>query len=401
MSLDFSLLDEREEPKLKVNFCMEEELRCIPGVGAQLAHTIVMLRMSHGNMDAELLCKLMRKPLSQSSLQKLDFTPNPEYDGFINEYGTWGRAMLDPASDKSQNPKVGGAGLSRTHSSSIPRLMGHLDLTANPSRHVSLQNDLMTIRINKEINNMEESLSSSLKPGMPSRDYSAIKLLDLGRDDLLYKGVDPSEINGSPLHTSDVKPDPFLLASRMSGDQSDSSRTASKMDEKPKPATSKMESKMATTINGNSRVNSPEANASKRSRWRHSHESRKVSVSSQANEEPPVTKKKSKKRKESRRKSRESSLSTDSSSTEESPVRKTKEKGQRRSQRRKHRSCSSADEEPPVSNSRKNKKQSRKSKRNTMCQLILPQRRSCLTGKEKVINIQRSPNTSAIQEKNQ
>ena len=55
MSLDFSLLDEREEPKLKVNFCMEEELRCIPGVGAQLAHTIVMLRMSHGNMDAELL----------------------------------------------------------------------------------------------------------------------------------------------------------------------------------------------------------------------------------------------------------------------------------------------------------------------------------------------------------
>ena len=61
---------EGEESKLKVYFCGVEDLRCIPGVGHQLAETIVMLRMSHGNMDAELLCKLMRRPLSSSSLQR-------------------------------------------------------------------------------------------------------------------------------------------------------------------------------------------------------------------------------------------------------------------------------------------------------------------------------------------
>ena len=342
----------------------------------------------------------MRRPLSQSSLQKLDFTPNPEYDGFINEYGTWGRARLDPASDKSQNPKVGGAGLSGMRSSSIPKLMGHLDLTANPSRHVSLQDDLMTIRINKEINNMEESLSSSLKPGMPSRDYSAIKLLDLGRDDLLYKGVDPSEINGSPLHTSDVKPDPFLLASRMSDDQSDSSRMASKMDEKPKPATSKMESKMATKINDNSRVNSSEADASKRSSRRHSHESRKESVSSQANEEPPVTKK-NLRRVRSRGESRVNLVFLRTVPLLRSLLLERRKKKDNDG----HRGGSTG----PVLRQMKSHllvtaEKIRNShgslKRSTMGQLILPQR-SCLTGKEKVKNIQRSPNTSAIQEKNQ
>ena len=256
---------------------------------------------------------------------------------------------------------AGGADTSAMRSSSISRLMSRSNLTGDPDRYVSIQPDLMSLRINKEINSMEKSLSSS-KSGMPLRDYSAVKEFDLYRADPVCKDVDPSEINGSPFQTSDVKPDPSLLSSGMANDQSDPSKMASKMDVKPKSAISRMESKMAATNEDCSKVTSSEANTSKRNSRRHSqhsHDRRSKSVSSPAIEEPPVTSKKSKKGKKSRRKSRKSSLSKDSSSTEESPVRKTKDR--QRSKRRKHRSCSSADEKPPVSTSWKGKKQSRKS----------------------------------------
>ena len=146
---------EGEESKLKVNFCGLEELRCIPGVGAQLAETIVMLRKSHGNMDAELLCKLMRRPLSPSALQRLECSPNPEYDGFINEYGSFGESYGTPASQISQCHMAGGADTSAMRSSSISRLMSRSNLTGDPERHVSIQPDSMSLRIDKEINNMK------------------------------------------------------------------------------------------------------------------------------------------------------------------------------------------------------------------------------------------------------
>ena len=46
-----------------------------------------MLRLNHGNMDAELLSKLLRRPLSLAILQQLDFTPNPKYED-AEDYGT-------------------------------------------------------------------------------------------------------------------------------------------------------------------------------------------------------------------------------------------------------------------------------------------------------------------------
>ena len=232
---------------------------------------------------------------------------------------------------------AGGADTSTMHSSSISRLMSRSNLTGDPNRHDSLQPDLMSLRIDREINSMEKSLSSS----KPLSDYSVVKEFDLYRGDPVCKDVDPSEINGSPFQTSDVKPGPSLLSSGMAYDQSDPSKMASKMDVKPKSATSGMESKMAATNDDYSKVTSSEAKISKRNsrrhsrHSRHSHERRSKSVSSLAIEEPPVTSKKTKKGKKSRRKSRESSISMDNSSTEESPVRKTKER--QRSKRRKHR----------------------------------------------------------------
>ena len=106
--------DGQTTTQLRVNYCTGEELRCIPGVGAQLADTIVLLRMSHGNMDPELLSKLIRRPITPSTLAKLDFTPNPKYDGYINDYGTWGGALLTTEAHRSDKSKEGWGIYSKT-----------------------------------------------------------------------------------------------------------------------------------------------------------------------------------------------------------------------------------------------------------------------------------------------
>ena len=44
-----------EAPRIRVHFAAPEDLRLIPGVGAQLANTTVMLRKSRDNLNPDLL----------------------------------------------------------------------------------------------------------------------------------------------------------------------------------------------------------------------------------------------------------------------------------------------------------------------------------------------------------
>ena len=100
--------------------------------------------MSHGNMDHELLSKLIRRPITPSTLAKLDFTPNPKYDGYINDNGTWGRALLIPEAHRSDKSKEGGVSTPKQPRS--PSL-GQSKLKAEPTRRISFEPDLMTLRI--------------------------------------------------------------------------------------------------------------------------------------------------------------------------------------------------------------------------------------------------------------
>ena len=64
-------------PKIKVNFAPAEDLRLIPGVGSKLANAIMTLRESLGNLDSATLNVLLRRPLNDTVLYNLDFSPNP------------------------------------------------------------------------------------------------------------------------------------------------------------------------------------------------------------------------------------------------------------------------------------------------------------------------------------
>ena len=70
-------------PRVRVNFASPEELKLIPGVGAKIADTIILLRQSHGNMDVELFVNLLR----------LDFSPNPALQVREDDWGLFPGAM--------------------------------------------------------------------------------------------------------------------------------------------------------------------------------------------------------------------------------------------------------------------------------------------------------------------
>ena len=65
-------------PKVTVIFAPPEDLQLSPGVGARLAKYILFLRESHGNLYAEFIRALMRRPLRPEIRQTLDFTRNSE-----------------------------------------------------------------------------------------------------------------------------------------------------------------------------------------------------------------------------------------------------------------------------------------------------------------------------------
>ena len=71
-------------PKIRVNFAPPEDVRLIPGVGAQLANAILLLRESMGNMDPTTLNMILRRPLGDKILHNLDFSPNPEFPKTLN-----------------------------------------------------------------------------------------------------------------------------------------------------------------------------------------------------------------------------------------------------------------------------------------------------------------------------
>ena len=73
-------------PKIRVNFAPPEDLRLIPGVGAQLANAILLLRESMGNMDPTTLNVILRRPLGHKIhvLHNLDFSPNPAFPKTLN-----------------------------------------------------------------------------------------------------------------------------------------------------------------------------------------------------------------------------------------------------------------------------------------------------------------------------
>ena len=306
--------DGRTSTQLRVNYCTGEELRCIPGVGAQLADTIVLLRMSHGNMDPELLSKLIRRPITPSTLAKLDFTPNPKYDGYINDYGTWGRALLTPEAHRSD--KEGGVSTPKPSRSS--RRRSPSVVKAESARRVSFGPDLMTLRIDREVRDMEKSLTSSWKPWLPpadQRDYSAIRSLDP-----LYTGeLETPEMSDSSSQISDCHDSSSLMTSGMSDQKSDPSRMASKMADNLKSNSSRVEPKLSAA-----QLFSDEKEPSTPC----SRERRRVSEGSPTKGELSVTDSKHRSRSKKRTsKSREASPSSDGSSTqEELSVKKSKGK---------------------------------------------------------------------------
>ena len=76
-------------PKVRVNFASPEELRLIPGVGAKMADTIILLRQSHGNMDPELFVNLLR----------LDFSPNPALQVGEDDWGLFPEGAMGGGQD--------------------------------------------------------------------------------------------------------------------------------------------------------------------------------------------------------------------------------------------------------------------------------------------------------------
>ena len=306
--------DGRTSTQLRVNYCTGEELGCIPGVGAQLADTIVLLRMSHGNMDPELLSKLIRRPVTPSTLAKLDFTPNPKYDGYINDYGTCGRALLTPEAHRSD--KEGGVSTPKPSRSSRRRSPSLVK--AESARRVSFGPDLMTLRIDREVRDMEKSLTSSWKPWLPpadQRDYSAIRSLDP-----LYTGeLETPEMSDNSSQISDFHDSSSLMTSGMSDQKSDPSRVASKMADNLKSNSSRVEPKLsaAQLFSDDKEPSTPR-----------SRERRRVSEGSPTKGELSVTDTKHRPRSQKRSsKPREASPSSDSSSTEEElSVKKSKGK---------------------------------------------------------------------------
>ena len=66
------------EPKLKINFCEEEDLLTLPGVGRKVARTIWLLRERESNITPGSLSTLSRLRNVNRLIKLVDFERNPK-----------------------------------------------------------------------------------------------------------------------------------------------------------------------------------------------------------------------------------------------------------------------------------------------------------------------------------